>query len=117
MVKHAGRTDANHTPIVQSLKSMGYSVQALDAVGKGCPDIMVGVFMKVKDQKIPLNLVFEIKKDEKTAAKVKAEIAKPLSPEDSVQIKWHKTWKGQKAVVATLIDILHIIHDYERGID
>ncbi len=118
MTRRGGaRTDSNHTPIVQSLKSLGYSVQDLSQVGGGCPDILVGVLMKHGSVFIPINLVFEIKASEEIAKKVKSKINTFIVlPKDSVQIKWHKLWRGQKAVVGSLTEILRIIKSYERGV-
>ena len=54
----AKRTDANQTEIVKTFRSLGASVLILSSVGKGCPDLMVGIFgrnflVEVKDGKKP----------------------------------------------------------------
>ena len=36
------RVDNNQTQIVKALRDMGCTVEHLHAVGKGCPDIIVG---------------------------------------------------------------------------
>jgi len=36
------RTDANQSAIVSALRAVGASVVDLSAVGKGCPDLLVG---------------------------------------------------------------------------
>lgn len=63
---------------------------------------------------IPVNLVFEIKVDEKSVQKRKAEIAKPISQEDGVQVLWHKRWEGQKEIVSSYQEIVKIIKAYEE---
>lgn len=117
MVKRAGRTDANHTPIVQKLRGLGYSVQDLSQVGGGCPDILVGVIIRGNESRnaIPINLIFEIKIDEKTVLKLNEKVAGPPKPKEPVQVTWHREWVGQKMIVSNLTDILHVIKAYERG--
>ena len=39
---YAKRVDLNHTEIVNKFRELGASVFDLSAVGRGCPDIMVG---------------------------------------------------------------------------
>lgn len=116
MPKHAGRNDRNHTPIVHHLKSLGYSVQSLSSVGGGCPDIMVATFLYFNGRHIPTNLIFEIKVEEATIKRIKKKLENPIvQSTDSVQIAWHKTWTGQKALVSSVGEILTILKAYERG--
>lgn len=42
MARRAARQDANHAPIVAALRAKGASVLDLSAVGRGCPDLLVG---------------------------------------------------------------------------
>lgn len=42
-MRRAARTDANQTAIVEALRKCGASVQSLAAVGKGVPDLLVGL--------------------------------------------------------------------------
>jgi Holliday junction resolvase len=37
-----GRTDANQTVIVETLRAIGASVISLANIGNGCPDLLVG---------------------------------------------------------------------------
>lgn len=53
-MRHRPRTDANHAQIVQALRDCGCQVLSLAAIGKGCPDLLVGtpcglVLVEVKD--------------------------------------------------------------------
>ena len=41
-VRRAAKVDANQGDIVETLENMGFSVLSLAAVGKGCPDLLVG---------------------------------------------------------------------------
>ena len=47
------RVDGNQTAIVMALRAHGYSVLSLSTVGKGCPDLLVGVQ--------GLNILLEVK--------------------------------------------------------
>lgn len=93
----AARTDANQSEIVKALRATGCSVVDLSSVGMGCPDIMVGrngvtVLMEIKTEKGKLN---------------------------SIQVEWHKCWKGAAAIVRTPVEAIDAINDavarIERG--
>tara|TARA_R110000868_G_scaffold140227_2_gene355577 strand:+ start:899 stop:1189 length:291 start_codon:yes stop_codon:yes gene_type:complete len=75
------RVDNCQVQVVKALRDLGATVQHLHAVGKGCPDIVVGF----KDK----NLLLEIKDGDK----------KVLTPD---QVNWHKLWKGQVNVVTSV---------------
>ena len=89
----ANRLDANQTAIVGILRNLGISVQLLNAVKKGCPDILVGYGGK--------NFLFEIKTD----------TGKLTKPEE----KWMGSWKGQVAVVKSAEEIISIINKSIRS--
>ena len=89
LTRYAQRVDANHKSISKALEAMGFSVQSLHKVGGGCPDILSGF----RNQ----NLVFEIKDGEKPPS------ARVLTPHEVI---WHRDWKGQKAVVNSLEEVL-----------
>ena len=82
------RVDNNQVQIVKALRDMGCTVEHLHAVGKGCPDIVVGFKGK--------NLLLEIKDGDK----------KVLTPD---QANWHKLWKGQVNVVTTIDEAKNLI--------
>lgn len=42
MVRQAARVDANQKAIVEGLRAAGCFVQSLAALGRGCPDLLVG---------------------------------------------------------------------------
>lgn len=81
-MRQAARTDANQTAIVEAFRKAGASVQILSAVGKGCPDLLVG-FSK-------MNILVEVKDGEKSPSE------RRLTP---CEKKWHMGWKGQVAVI------------------
>ena len=73
----ASRSDTNQPEIVATLRGMGCTVQHLHDVGRGVPDLLVGLR--------GINLLVEVKKEHGT-----------LNP---IQIAWHNHWRGQVAVV------------------
>lgn len=88
----ANKIDNNHKLIVNSLRKLGYSVQNLTAVKKGCPDILVGAFGK--------NFLFEIKDGNKPPG------ARKLTQDEQI---WHMTWRGTVHIVNNIEDCLRII--------
>lgn len=79
------RVDNCQVQVVKALRDLGATVQHLHAVGKGCPDIVVGFKGK--------NLLFEIKDGDK----------KKLTPD---QVIWHRDWKGQVQVITNIDDVI-----------
>ena len=77
------------------MRSCGYSVEVLSAVGKGCPDIIVGAH--------GMNYFLEIKDGAKPPS------ARKLTPE---QIKWHSAWAGQIDVVCSLDEAIAVVTDH-----
>jgi Holliday junction resolvase len=76
-VRQAARVDSNHAEIVEALRKAGCSVRSLAAVGKGIPDLLVGV--------CGINLILEVK------------VPGGKLTED--QIDFASAWSGQWAVV------------------
>ena len=81
------KVDSNQTRVVKALRDLGATVQHLHAVGKGCPDIVVGYKNR--------NYLLEIKDGEKK-----------LTPD---QVIWHYDWKGQVAVVNSVQEAIDTI--------
>ena len=88
-MRRAARVDANHKQIVQGLRSSGCTVQDLSAVGKGCPDILVG--------RNGLNILIEIKTK-------KGKLT-------SRQVEWHQAWRGNAIVVTSIEEAIHAINE------
>lgn len=93
----AAKIDANQPEIVKALRKIGCTVEILSAVGKGCPDIIVGYKTHSGDKR---NVFFEIK----DGAKPKS--ARKLTPD---QVVWHEKWQGLVYVVESVDDALKII--------
>ena len=73
----ACKVDDNHAAVVNALRKAGATVQSLAGVGKGVPDLLVGIRGKTA--------LFEVK----DGAKVPS--ARQLTGD---QLKWHAAWQG-----------------------
>lgn len=73
----AAKIDANQTQIVSALRAAGANVQSLSGVGKGVPDLLVGINGVLA--------LFEVKDGQKCKS------AQKLTPD---QVNWHKKWAG-----------------------
>lgn len=91
-MRRAARIDANQTQIVSALRSVGASVELLSAVGKGCPDLLVGYRNE--------NILMEVKDGKKPQSERKL---------TSDQIVWHREWKGVVHVVKSIDEALFAI--------
>ena len=87
------RVDRNQAEIVKALRAVGCSVQSLAAVGKGCPDILVGVR--------GVNILMEIKD-----GKAKDKRQHQLTPDEE---RWHREWNGQREVVKSVEEALAVV--------
>lgn len=89
---YAKRVDDNQGAIVQALRQVGARVQLLHAVGRGCPDLLVGFR--------GLNVLLEVKDGSKPPS------ARKLTADEQA---WHDDWPGQVAVVASADEALTAI--------
>ena len=89
MPRYGAKVDNNQSEIVNGLRATfgPDCVQDLSAVGRGCPDIAVGVRGRT--------LFLEIKG--------------PKGKLTTDQIIWHRQWPGQVDVVTTLQEAIDVI--------
>lgn len=90
-MRRAAKIDANHDQIVSVARAYGASVQSLAAVGRGCPDLLIGyrghtLLVEVKDGMKPPS-------------------ARQLTEH---QQKWMADWRG--GAVAVIKDIEGLEH-------
>jgi hypothetical protein len=78
--------------IVQALRGIGASVQVLNAVKQGCPDLLVGYH--------GVNFLLEVKDGEKPTSKQKL---------TSLESKWHFEWHGTVCIVRSIDDAIEIV--------
>lgn len=83
------KTDNNQKQIVKFLRNIGATVFDCSAIGRGFPDIVVGIFGK--------NYLFEIKNPE---------YYWQLTPGER---QFHDSWKGSAFIVETIEDVKRII--------
>jgi hypothetical protein len=83
----AKRVDQNQSDIVAALRAVGAAVVDLHAVGRGCPDILVGYQGR--------NYLMEIKTD--------------IGSLNAKQVRWWQIWPGQGGVVRCADDALRAI--------
>ena len=88
-MRRAAKVDANQAAIVEALRACGASVQSLAAVGKGVPDLLVGLRTR--------NYLIEVKDGSKPPS------ARKLTPD---QVQWHTKWAGQVLTVTSPEDAL-----------
>jgi hypothetical protein len=93
-MRHAARTDANQTQIVEYLRRRGASVQILSAVGKGCPDLLVGY----RTATVPV----EVKDGSKPPSR------QALTPDEAL---WMAQWSGSYRIVRSIEDAEQLLRD------
>lgn len=93
----AKRTDANQREIVAALRKCGASVFILSEVGKGCPDLLIGLCGK--------NYLGEVKDG-----------AKPPSGQRLTEKEqlFFDSWKGQVCILKSLEDVFHFINSLKN---
>lgn len=85
------RRDGNHKEIVGYLHRIGFSVLDLAAVGRGCPDVLVGMASQ--------NFLIEIKDGSKSPSQ------RPLTPQ---QKEFHGAWLGHVTVITCPQDCMNL---------
>jgi hypothetical protein len=80
----AKRIDENQPEIVKTFRGLGASVLILSAVGKGCPDLALGIFGK--------NYLIEIKNGNKPPS------AQKLTEKEQ---EFFESWKGQVNIITS----------------
>ena len=91
-MRTAARVDANQAEIVDALREIGCSVQILSAVGKGCPDLLVGYH--------GVNYPIEVKDGDKSPSK------RRLTHDELV---WHDEWNGTVYVVKSVEEAISVV--------
>lgn len=87
------RVDANQKVIVKTARDLGASVLILSMVGKGCPDILMGVN--------GINALIEIKDGDKSVS------ARKLT---ECEQKFFDSWEGQVCIISTITELIDLIN-------
>ena len=99
-MKH--RTDHNQGEIIKAFEALGCSVFDLSNVGCGLCDLLVGL--------VGINLLVEIKKPKGTGkAKIRTQFGVYKGKLTPAQTDFFKTWKGQKSVITTQAEAIHLV--------
>ena len=96
-MRRAAKVDDNQKEIVKAFRDLGCSVQHLHTVGKGCPDLVVGVYK--------VNVMVEVKDANKPKSK------RELTDDEKT---WHEAWKGWVEVVETVEDCIALVNRVAR---
>lgn len=88
-MRRAAKVDAGQGEIVFALLAIGATVQSLAAIGRGCPDLLVGYRGR--------NYLLEVKAPPGPDGGTSGH-GRQLGPD---QVKWHRAWSGQVATVRT----------------
>jgi Holliday junction resolvase len=91
-MRHRGKVDANQPEIVRALRQAGCSVLSISNMGKGCPDLLVGI----RGQ----NFLMEIKDPSRKPSE-------QLLTDD--EETFHMAWTGQVAVIKTIEQALAVV--------
>ncbi|KAA3633844.1 MAG: hypothetical protein DWQ08_01345 [Proteobacteria bacterium] len=89
-MRTAARVDANQREIIRILRDCGVTVQPLHTVGKGTPDLLCGYRGR--------NVLLEVKDGNRYGSRL-----------TDAQQAWHRSWRGQVAVIDTADDALRIL--------
>lgn len=91
-MRRAAKVDDNQAEIVAALRRAGCSVCSLAGVGKGCPDLAVGLR--------GVTYMLEIKDGRKPPSKQR------LTPDEQA---WHDAWRGHATVVRSVDEALDAV--------
>lgn len=86
-MKTRARVDSNHLEIVAALKDSGCTVESLARMGKGCPDLLVGLRGR--------NWLIEVKGGR---GLIRAS-----------QAAWRSRWNGQVAIVRNVDEAIEFV--------
>jgi len=100
MTSRRYRVDANQKLISDALKKSGCSVLPIHTLGRGAPDLLVGVNACDEYYGIRKNVLLELKNGELPPS------AQKLTADEE---KWHATWKGQVCVVNSVEEALDAV--------
>lgn len=91
-MRRAGKVDANQAEIVHALRRLGCTVMSIASVGRGCPDLVVGVRGR--------NVLLEVKDGRRPPSDRK------LTPAER---EWIDAWRGQVNVVESVDDAIEVV--------
>lgn len=96
MRRTAARVDGNHVLIVETLRSLGFSVLSLASIGNGCPDLLIA-----RNGRCGL---VEIKDGNQPPSKTVL---------THYQTEFHATWKSKIAVLYSKLDAIELAENWK----
>lgn len=97
--RRRAKVDANQQVVVEAFRKLGCSVISLAPIGRGCPDLAVGVAGK--------NLLVEVKDGAKSPSRRKL-------TEDQETFK--QAWRGAILYVENADDVIAIVNAMRRSV-
>ena len=91
-MRRAARTDANQKAIVIALRKLGATVEPIQRLGHGIPDLLCGFRGR--------NVLLEIKDPNQPPSKT------VLTQDER---DWHDMWRGQVAIVYDVNEAIHAV--------
>jgi hypothetical protein len=91
-MRRAARTDRNQQSIVMALRKIGATVEPIQRLGRGVPDLLCGYRGR--------NILLEVKDPQQPAAKC------GLTEDER---EWHAMWRGQVAIVYDANEAIHAV--------
>lgn len=95
----AKRVDENQKEIVKVFRQLGASVQILSDIGKGCPDLLIGMYGQ--------NLLVEVKNGKKPPS------AQKLTEHEQL---FFDSWKGQVCVIRNVTEAISLVNGITKNI-
>lgn len=112
------RVDKNHTELVATIRKSGLAtVQSIASVGKGTPDLLIGVELTNRRSSIKgINLLVELKSNRTAVEILQNEVVNfsvnALSRDDvSYEAAWISAWHGQVDIFSDVEEILSLINE------
>jgi|SRR5690349_2084939 len=100
---YAHRIDENQNTIVKTFRKLGASVLILSEVGKGCPDILIGMTDSVGEKH---NILIEIKDGNKPPSQQKL---------TQFEAKFFDTWKGYICIIRNQDEAIELFNSIRQG--
>lgn len=91
-MRRAARTDANQRDIVIALRKIGATVEPIQRLGHGIPDLLCGYRGR--------NILLEVKDPDQPPCK------RVLTKDEE---DWHDMWRGQVAIVYNANEAIHAV--------
>lgn len=110
MPSRAKKRDRNSLEVIKEFRRLGCTVEDLGSVGKGVPDLLVGLPRR-RDVPLAGIVVLAAMEGINLAVEVKDGPKAKLTPDQTV---WHSKWKGQVCIVRNLEDVRNLVKTY-RG--